>query len=225
MPFSKITDPDLKNVSAMQAEHRPSIHLTIPFYRQHYDFTCGPACLMMAMKYLDAGQCFSKEREIDIWREANLVAVCGTSRYGLAFSAAVRGFSSRVTSSTGGTDFVEKFVPPLDDPAMVLLEEQFSERRARCKKLQVRERRATITGRTVREALFSNHVPLIVTSVRFHGSEDLPHWIAVKGIDDNFLYFHDPSDARVRKRKTGLNDLGEFLGYRGAQSMVEVWKE
>jgi uncharacterized membrane protein YraQ (UPF0718 family) len=33
----------------MQAERGASIHLDIPFYRQHYDFTCGPASLMMAM--------------------------------------------------------------------------------------------------------------------------------------------------------------------------------
>ena len=81
---------------------------------------------MMAMKYLDHDLRLGKDLEIDIWREGNLVAVCGTSRYGLAYSAAVRGFSARVTSNTGGIDFVEKFVPPLDDPAMQLLKEQFS---------------------------------------------------------------------------------------------------
>jgi hypothetical protein len=66
---------------------------------------------------------------------------------------------------------------------------------------------------------------LIVTSSRFHGSEDLPHWVSVTGIDDTFLYFSDPSDARKRKRKIRLDGLGEFLGYHGAQSMVEVWKD
>ena len=72
----------------MQADHGASISLNIPFYRQHYDFTCGPASLMMAMKYLDNDMRLGKELEIDLWREGNLVAICGTSRYGLAFSAA-----------------------------------------------------------------------------------------------------------------------------------------
>jgi len=207
----------------MQAEHGASIHLSIPFYRQHFIFTCGPACLMMAMKYLDHGVQPGKDLEIDLWREANLVAVCGTSRYGLAFSAATRGFSTRVTSSTGGIDFAEKFVPSLDVPAMKLLREQFSERRARCKKLQVRERQATITGKTLRESLFSNHVPLIVTSSRFCGGEDCPHWVVVTGIDDKFLSFYSPSDVRQKKRKTGLRTLQEFIGYHGDQSMVEIW--
>ena len=171
------------------------------------------------------GSLTRKKLEIDIWREATMVAVCGTSRYGLAYSAAARGFSARVTSNTGGFDFVDRFDPPLDGEAMDLLRSQFSERRIRCRNLKVREKRETITAEILRTVLFSNHVPVIVTSSRFQGSEDLPHWVAVTGIDDKFLYFSDPSDARRRKRKIGLDDLGVFLGYHGAQSMVESWNK
>lgn len=208
----------------MQDKHGASIHLKIPFYRQHYDFTCGPACLMMAMKYLDHDLCPGKDLEIDLWREGNLVAVLGTGRYGLAFSAGVRGFSARVTSNTGGLDFVDMFEPPLDNPGMQLLKDLFCERRNRCRKLGVRERQGTITEKILRESLFSNHVPLIVTNTLFYSKEDLPHWIAVTGIDDRFLYFNNPSDARARKRKIGLDALLGFVGYYGAQSMVEVWR-
>jgi hypothetical protein len=209
----------------MQPKHGASIHLSIPFYRQHYDFTCGPACLMMAMKYLECDQRLGKDREIDIWREGNLVAVCGTSRYGLAYSAAARGFSAGVTSNTGGIDFVEKFVPPIDGPALQLLTEQFHERRTRCRKSGVRERQQTITGKIIRESLFSNHVPLIVTTSLFFGEEDLPHWVVVTGIDDKLLYFSSPSDGRPKKRRIGLTALSAFVGYHGDQSMVEVWKQ
>jgi predicted double-glycine peptidase len=178
----------------MQAERGASIHLDIPFYRQHFDFTCGPACLMMAMKYRDHNLRLGNDLEIDIWREGNLVAVPGTSRFGLAYSAAVRGFSARVTSNTGGLDFVDKINLPLNEPDMEILRDMF-------------------------------HVPVIVTNTRFFSNEDLPHWIAVTGIDDKFMYFNNPSDANHRKRKTGLPALQEFVGYHGAQSMVEVWKQ
>jgi len=208
----------------MQDKHGDSILLEIPFYRQHYDFTCGPASLMMAMKYCDHDLRLGKNLEIDIWREGNFVVVLGTSRYGLAYSAAARGFSARVTSNTGGMDFVEKFVPPLEGQAMQLLTEQFYERRTRCRKLGIRERQQTITGKTIHESLFSNHVPLIVTNSLFCSKEDVPHWVAVTGIDDKFLYFSNPSDVRPKKRKIGLPALFEFIGYHGDQSMVEVWK-
>lgn len=209
----------------MHAKRRTPVHLDIPFYRQHYDFTCGPASLMMAMKYLDNDLHLGMDLEIDLWREGNLVAVLGTSRFGLAFSAAVRGFSARVTSNTGGLDFVDKFDPPLDGPAMEILRGLFYERRARCRKLGVWERQQSITEKTLRESLFSNRIPLIVTNSLFNCMEDLPHWVVVTGIDDKFLYFSSPSDTRPKKRKTGLPTLPEFVGYHGEQSMVEVWKQ
>jgi hypothetical protein len=208
----------------MQAERGAPVHLDIPFYRQHYDFTCGPASLMMAMKYLDCDLRLGKDVEIDLWREGNLIAVCGTSRYGLAYSAAVRGFSARVTSNTGGIDF-EKFFPPLDDPDIQVLKDHFYERRARCRKLGVRERQETITGKTICNALFLDHVPLIVTNTLFCSEENLPHWVAVTGIDDKCMYFNNPLDAKPRKRKIGLPDLQKFIGYQGDQSMVEVWRQ
>jgi hypothetical protein len=180
---------------------------------------------MMAMKYLDNDVHFGKGLEIDIWREGNLVAVLGTSRFGLAYSAAVRGFSARVTSNTGGIDFVDKFVPPLNEQDMQLLKEQFYERRTRCKKMGVREKQETITSETLRKSLFVNHVPLIVTNSLFFSKEDLPHWIAVTGIDDKFMYFNNPSDARPKKRKIEISLLQEFAGYHGDQSLIDVWKQ
>ena len=209
----------------MQAEHPTSIHLDILFYRQHYDFTCGPASLIMAMKYLDGDLLLKKDLEIDLWREGTLVFVCGTSRYGLAYSAAVRGFSARVTSNTGRIDFVERFVPPPAGADMQLLKDQFYERRARCRKLGVRERQETITAKNIRDALFLDHVPLVITNSLFYSKEDLPHWIVVTGIDDKFLHFSNPSDIRPKKRKIGLPTLQEFIGYHGDQSMVEIWRE
>jgi hypothetical protein len=180
---------------------------------------------MMAMKYLDYGMCLKKDLEIDLWREGNLAAVPGTGRFGLAYSAAVRGFSARVTSNTGGFDYVDTFVPQPGEPDMKMLKDLFHERRTRCRRLGVRERQGTITGEILRKVLFSNHVPLVVTNSLFFSAEDLPHWIAVTGIDDRYLYFNNPSDARRRKRKIELPALPEFVGYRGVQSMVEIWNQ
>lgn len=209
----------------MQEKHSASIHLDIPFYRQHYDFTCGPASLMMAMKYLDRTMRLGKGMEIDLWREGNLVAVLGTSRYGLAYSAAVRGFSVKVASNTGGLDFVDKFVPQLTDPDLQILKDHFYERKNRCRKMGVRERVEIITGKILGKSLFLNHVPLIVTNSSFFSKDNLPHWIAVTGIDDKYLYYYNPSDERPKKRKIDLPALQSFIGYYGAQSLVEVWKQ
>ena len=180
----------------MQGERGSLIHLEIPVYRQHYAFTCGPASLIMAMKYLDKDLRPGKDLEIDLRREGNLVAVPGTGRYGLAFSAAVRGFSARVTSNTGGLDFVDTFDPPLNEPDMQMIRDLFYERRTRFRRLGVRKRQETITDKSLRKSLFLNHVPLVVTNTLFFSAEDLPHWVAVTGIDDKFMYFNSPDDAK-----------------------------
>lgn len=81
-----------------------------------------------------------------------------------------------------------------------------------------------LTGTTIRTTLILGRVPLLVTNTLFWSNEDVPHWVAVTGIDDTWMYFNNPLDAKPRKRKIGLSDLQKFIGYQGDQSMVEVWK-
>jgi hypothetical protein len=180
---------------------------------------------MMAMKYFDNGLHLGKDLEIDLWREGNLIELFSTSRYGLAYSAAVRGFSARVTSNTGGIDFVDRLVPPLPDLNREVLEDHFYERRARCRKLGVRERQESIAGKTLYNAFLLNHVPLLVTNTLFFSDEDLPHWVVMTGIDTKFMHFNNPLDANPRKRKIELSALQKFIGFHGDQSMVEVWRQ
>jgi hypothetical protein len=54
--------------------------LPIPQYRQATQFACGPACLMMAMKFFQPNLRLTRELEFDIWREANLVESYGTRK-------------------------------------------------------------------------------------------------------------------------------------------------
>ena len=200
------------------------IHLEIPFYRQHYEVTCGPAALMMAMKYFDNRFHLTKDLEIDIWREANMVEVYGTSRFGLAYSAAVRGLCAKVISNTGKVDFVDRLKISTKELNMQVLNLHFNERRTRCKKLGVKEEKSVVTNETIHSALASNHVLLLVTNALFCAGEDLPHWIAVTGMDDKFVYYNNPLDMHPRKRKFDLSSLSQTVGYCGDQSMVEVWR-
>jgi hypothetical protein len=179
---------------------------------------------MMAMKYLDKDLAIGEDLEIDLWREGNLVEVYGTSRYGLAFSAAVRGFLARVTSNTGGIDYVNHLIPAPEGLNRKVLYEQFDERKARCRRLGVLEKQEPITGERICTALLQNHVPLIVTKTPGDHEEHLPHWVVVTGFDDTAMYINDPQDTDPVMRTIGRNALQEFIGYRGCQSMVEIWK-
>jgi hypothetical protein len=75
--------------------------MRVPFHRQSFDFTCGPASLIMVMRYFDPGLAPGRELEIDIWREANLIEAYATSHYGLALAAYRRGFRARTEGNAG----------------------------------------------------------------------------------------------------------------------------
>jgi len=180
---------------------------------------------MMAIKYFDNNLNLGKDLEIDIWREGNLVEVYGTSRYGLAYSAAIRGLNARVTSNTDEIDFVDRFIPPLKDLNMQVLKLHFNERRHRCRKLGVNDRQLAITENIIYDALLSGHIPLVVTNALFCEKENLPHWVVITGIDNRFVYINNPLDTNSRKRKLALSALQKVIGYVGEQSMVEVWKQ
>lgn len=212
-----------RKVENIQLKQKKSIRLNVPFFRQHYDVTCGPVSLMMAMKFFSDIP-LTKDLEIDIWREGNMVEVYGTSRYGLAYSAIIRGFCAKVTSNTGGIDFVDRLVPPVKDLDLHVLKLHFKERRARCRKMGVKERRQMITDKLVYNSLLSGHIPLLVTNALHCKGENLPHWVTVTGMDSRFVYFNNPLDTNAQERKFELSGFQNFVGYRGDQSMVEIWK-
>jgi Peptidase_C39 like family len=73
--------------------------------------------------------------------------------------------------------------------------------------------------------LLSNHVSIIIKSTLFCKGENLPHWIVVNAMDSNFLYFSNPLHENPQKKKFKLSTLEKVIGYRGDQSMVEIWKQ
>ena len=69
----------------------------VPHYRQTLDFTCGAACLMMAMKVLDKRLRLDRRLELRLWREATTIFMTsghgGCGPHGLALAAWRRGFA------------------------------------------------------------------------------------------------------------------------------------
>jgi hypothetical protein len=68
-----------------------------PLHFQTTDFTCGPACLMMAMAALDENFTPCPVEELILWREASLImqgdGPAGCGPYGLARAAMRRDFT------------------------------------------------------------------------------------------------------------------------------------
>lgn len=54
-------------------QHRETRNISVPYYQQTTDFTCGPACLLMAMGALQPGRALERREELQLWREATTV--------------------------------------------------------------------------------------------------------------------------------------------------------
>lgn len=208
--------------SATESMKDAPVRLEVPFYRQHYDFTCSPASLMMAMKYFDRKLQLTKSLEMDIWREANMVDVYGTSRYGLAFSAAVRWFSARVASNIQGIGFVDKLasVQGINRRRLLFF---FKERRMRSRELGVEEEKLpSITLEEVWNTLRSGEVPMLLTSTKLFGEkDDLPHWVVVTGLDRRMIVVNNPLGVHGHTALL-LNAIRDYIGYKGDQCLVRI---
>ena len=179
---------------------------------------------MMAMKYYEEKLRLSKNLEMDIWREANMVEIYGTSRYGLAFSAAKRGFHAAIFANIRRAGFFKELEPIIGKVDESMLSFFFKERRRRCAELRVDEKRVdSISQDLLEDTLKSNSVPVVLSNTEYFSAENVPHWIVVSGIDDKFLYFNNPL-GRTAHQRIGLDSLNNVIGYKGDQCMISVSK-
>jgi len=198
------------------------IMLDVPFHRQVQNFTCGAACLMMAMKYFDPSLKLTKDLEIDIWREANLVEDWSTCGRGLAYSAAKRGFGARIVASVNDIPFKEKILKTSPNADRKVLEFFFRDMQRRALALDVKEERGEVTIQEIFSALAKREVPIVLVNARFLHREDAPHWIVVRGHSQNEVFIHDPLWRAPRTEGVVIQDFKRLIGYGTGQVMIAV---
>lgn len=235
MPFSPTLGPrrhdvpDLESGPLGAAAAEPGARLgtgvrrDVPFYAQSLDFSCGPACVLMAMAAHDATVALSRGHEIDVWREANLVEIGATSHYGLALAAIRRGFRARLIGSVDGVAYRRQITERIavNEPLMDLF---FEDAREKCRAALVPEEVRPVTMADVENALLSGEIPLVLTDTRmFTPDEEVPHWVVVTGIVDDVVYLNNPLDAaHARNEALPLERFLAGFGYGGDQLMVAV---
>lgn len=172
----------------------------VPFYEQTLDFTCGSSALMMAMKALDPTVRFSRTFELRLWREATTVFMTsghgGCGPFGLALSAASRGFSAEVVVNDKGVPFVDSVRSEEKKEVMTLVHEDML---AQVRKLGVpiRYGKATLDG--IESRFKSGAVPIVLISLYHFNEQKVPHWVVVTGFEERFVYVNDPFIDRKRE--------------------------
>ncbi len=195
-------------------------------YRQTTPFTCGPACLLMALRLLLPGFKASRKAELEIWSEAVVAPIKGTSSFGLAYSAAKRGLKARVVADLKHSLI---YVPKgwKDKDIIEALHASLRRQHELAKKAGVEFVNKTPNCNDVIKTLKKNRLAIVLVDMKpLHGTR-IPHWILIHEIEKDYLLAADPFDGKELKLDCGqLEKLmkGIETNYNVPRSLVEVWK-
>jgi len=208
----------------VEKEPTDQVFLEIPFYRQTEDYSCGPACLMMAMASLDYNIDMSKELEMEIWKESHPGEIFGTVRCGLALAAKKRGFGASILSNTKDLewlDFIEHKYPKFSKKRLEAHLEDFESRSLNAGVLIDVD---TLTMEIIDKTMREGHVPIVLMTAAIFTDEDIPHWVVISGLDleRGTITLNNPLGEGPDT--IPLERFHDGYGWRGKETMIEIYK-
>lgn len=196
--FSTYPDYYEDHMDAVRLEKKLVAHLPadlapVPYYAQTLEFTCGPACLMMAMKALEQGINLDRTLELRLWREATTIFMTsghgGCGPFGLALSAWNRGFEVELHVSEDVGLFVNGVRSEEKKEVIRLVHADFLKE---IESTGITLSYTPLPLSEVRERFEEGRIPVILVSAYRLTGEKAPHWMVITGFDDRFVYVHEP---------------------------------
>ena len=176
--------------------------LFVPYYNQTTPFTCGPACLLMAMRALDPEAPLDQREELRLWREATTIFMTsghgGCGPHGLALAARRRGFNVELFLNDDRVLFIDGLRDEHKRQVLGVVHEDYHQQTLEAgipisyQPLGVEQMAACLARRIV---------PVVLISSYRLTREKAPHWVVVAAIDDDFVYIHDP-DIKAERGET-----------------------
>ncbi|MCK9796630.1 GNAT family N-acetyltransferase/peptidase C39 family protein [Pseudomonas sp. MAFF 302030] len=203
--FARIHDYYEDHAEALRLEkrilqHREQRSVHVPYYPQTTAFTCGPACLLMAMGALHPGRRLERREELQIWREATTVFMTsghgGCSPQGLALAAWRRGYKVRLQVNSSGPLLLNGVRDEHKKDVMRLVHEEF------CRELDASDVQQVLGGPLHLQRLLNDGGrPLVLISSYRLTRSKAPHWVMVTDCDEDFVYLHDPDVDHSQHRQ------------------------
>ncbi|WP_420406625.1 GNAT family N-acetyltransferase/peptidase C39 family protein [Hoeflea sp.] len=167
--------------------------LYTPFYEQTTDFTCGSACLLMALARFRSKNFLDPVWEIRLWREATTVFMLsgpgGCEPFGLAVVAREHGLDPEIWCSTDDFLFLETVRDTEKRRVMELAQTDF---RARVAAGGVPVHHEPFTLEWLRGKLAEGYVAIVLVSGYLMMGKKVPHWVLAHGDDGRHIFVHDP---------------------------------
>ena len=179
------------------------VNLDIPLYTQSMDFSCGSACVAMALKYFNFVSKMDRDLEVELWRETNAVEMKGAGRYGVCAPLAVRGLYPHIITDTAGLGLIERAKTYIKDGkgSENYLEFFHDMQKRVCAMNGTTQEIRKPTLQDIREALQADRVLIALVSTIIFEEEDenIPHWIVITGEDNEILTVNNPIDEDQSK--------------------------
>jgi len=176
------------------APHLAPHRTPVPFYAQTLEFTCGSACLMMAMKALEPALKLDRMLELRLWREATTIFMTsghgGCGPFGLALSAYHRGFAVEMYARYDIDMFTDSVRNEEKRQVIRIVHEDFMHEVDAAPGITVFERPITLDE--TEQGFRRGAIPVVlISSYRLTGDKS-PHWVVINGFDERFVYFNEP---------------------------------
>jgi ribosomal protein S18 acetylase RimI-like enzyme len=192
----------------------PALAAAPPYFHQTTDFTCGPACIMMALAWADsrahssppsrAAQRFKPAPafEFQLWREATTIFPSSSSGpggcepFGMAVALArhaPQALRPEIHVSRPGPYFLDSVTSPEKRRVMQLTQSQFQ---AEAKALNIPSHLTPVNESVLMRAFDAGSVAIVLVSGYHMVARGKPHWIFAFGRDGRHVLMHDPAAIR-----------------------------
>jgi ribosomal protein S18 acetylase RimI-like enzyme len=168
-----------------------------PYFHQTTEFTCGPACIMMALAWANRGFKPAPYFEFELWRQATTIftgaAPGGCDPYGMAVALKRHGLWPEIKVSRPGPYFLDT-VTSLDRRRVMQLTQAQFQREA--ESLNIPSHLTSVNESVLMQAFDAGSVAIVLVSGYHMIPRGKPHWIFAFGRDGRHVLMHDPAAIR-----------------------------
>lgn len=176
----------------------PGLAAAPPYFHQTTEFTCGPACIMMALAWADRAFKPAPALEFQLWREASTICMSGAGPggcepFGLAVALRRRRLFPEIYVSRPGPYFVETVRDPDKQRVMRVTQNEF-QREAHGN--DIPSHLTPVSESVLMRAFDAGSVAIVLVSGYQLVPRGRPHWIFAFGRDGRHVLMHDPAAVR-----------------------------
>jgi ribosomal protein S18 acetylase RimI-like enzyme len=168
-----------------------------PYFHQTTEFTCGPACIMMALAWADRSFAPEPAFEFQLWRDATTIFLAsgtgGCEVYGLAVTLKRRGLAPEIHVSRDGPYFLETVNSADKRRVMEVTQAEF---RRQAEALDIPTHLAAASESALISAFDAGKVAIVLISGYQMNGRGQPHWVFAFGREGRHILLHDPAANR-----------------------------